>query len=78
VSYDEETVEPVTPALIPDTLTVTIIYDNIAIDDRLKTAWGFSALVEYQGQTLLFDTGCDGRMLIENKNVLGIDPGKKD
>jgi 7,8-dihydropterin-6-yl-methyl-4-(beta-D-ribofuranosyl)aminobenzene 5'-phosphate synthase len=76
LSIEEETVEPVTPA--PDPLTVTIVYDNIAFDDRLKTAWGFSALVEYQGHNLLFDTGGDGPTLIENMLELGIDPGKID
>lgn len=76
LGIEEETVEPVTPT--PDPLTVTIVYDNIAFDDRLKTDWGFSALVEYQGQNLLFDTGGDGPTLIENMLVLGIDPGKID
>jgi len=76
VGIEEEIVEPFTPT--SDPLTVTIVYDNIAFDDRLKTAWGFSALVEHQGQTLLFDTGGDGPTLIENMVVLGIDPGKID
>ncbi|MBN1453953.1 MAG: MBL fold metallo-hydrolase [Anaerolineales bacterium] len=59
-----------TPA---DVLKMTIAYDNNPFDPRLKTAWGFSALVEYRGQTLLFDTGGDGRILLENMHVLGID-----
>ena len=45
-----------------DVLKITIVYDNNAFDSRLKTAWGFSALVEYHEQTLLFDTGEDGQL----------------
>lgn len=56
-----------------DQLIITIVYDNNQYDPRLQTAWGFSALVEYYGQTLLFDTGGDGRILLENMRILGID-----
>ncbi len=71
---DEETAQPIKPFLNP--LTITIVYDNIPFDERLKPAWGFAALVEYQGHTLLFDTGGDGPVLMENMRVLGIDPGR--
>jgi len=59
-----------------DVLKITIVYDNNAFDPRLKTAWGFSALVEYRGQILLFDTGGDGRILLENMRALKIDPAR--
>lgn len=65
-----------TAMLPPDTLTITIVYDNNPYDKRLKTAWGFSALIEYQGQTLLFDTGGDGPTLLGNMRTLGIDPAR--
>jgi 7,8-dihydropterin-6-yl-methyl-4-(beta-D-ribofuranosyl)aminobenzene 5'-phosphate synthase len=55
-------------------LTITILYNNIEYDPSLKTAWGFSALVEREGQTLLFDTGGDGAILMENMSTLDIDP----
>jgi 7,8-dihydropterin-6-yl-methyl-4-(beta-D-ribofuranosyl)aminobenzene 5'-phosphate synthase len=58
----------------PESLTITIIYDNNIYDERLKSAWGFSALVEYRDHTLLFDTGGDGPSLMENMRILGIDP----
>jgi 7,8-dihydropterin-6-yl-methyl-4-(beta-D-ribofuranosyl)aminobenzene 5'-phosphate synthase len=57
-------------------LTITIVYDNNTYDERLKSAWGFSALVDYHDHTLLFDTGGDGRTLLENMRILGIDPTK--
>jgi 7,8-dihydropterin-6-yl-methyl-4-(beta-D-ribofuranosyl)aminobenzene 5'-phosphate synthase len=74
------------------TLTVTIVYDNNAYDPRpvlspsallridsvegLKTAWGFSCLIEYRGQVILFDTGGDSPTLLANMAKLGIDPSE--
>ena len=71
-------VERKTPTMkIPvDILRITIVYDNNPFNLRLETAWGFSALVEHRGQTLLFDTGGDGRILLENMRVLEIDPAR--
>jgi len=54
-------------------VTITIIYDNTEFDNRLSSAWGFSALVESHGHSLLFDTGGDGQILLENMRLLGID-----
>ena len=59
-----------------DGLKITVVYDNNSFDARLKRAWGLSAFVEYHGQTLLFDTGGDGRILLENMRMLGIDPAR--
>ena len=55
-------------------LKLTILYDNTAVDTRLKSDWGFAALVEYGGHTLLFDTGADGSMLLDNMRQLDVDP----
>jgi 7,8-dihydropterin-6-yl-methyl-4-(beta-D-ribofuranosyl)aminobenzene 5'-phosphate synthase len=59
-------------------LTITVIYDNNLSDRRLKSSWGFSALVEYRESSLLFDTGGDGQILMENMRILGIDPTQID
>jgi 7,8-dihydropterin-6-yl-methyl-4-(beta-D-ribofuranosyl)aminobenzene 5'-phosphate synthase len=55
-------------------LKITVLYDNNAYDARLKTEWGFAALVEYGGHTLLFDTGGDGPTLLDNMAQLDLDP----
>ena len=55
-------------------LIITVVYDNNAYDPRLKTEWGFAALVEYRGHTILFDTGGDGSTLLNNMNLMEIDP----
>jgi 7,8-dihydropterin-6-yl-methyl-4-(beta-D-ribofuranosyl)aminobenzene 5'-phosphate synthase len=63
-----------TPARTTLEPTITILYDNTAFDDRLSADWGFAALIELAGFTLLFDTGGDGTMLLENLQALGFDP----
>jgi 7,8-dihydropterin-6-yl-methyl-4-(beta-D-ribofuranosyl)aminobenzene 5'-phosphate synthase len=55
-------------------MTMTILYDNNPYDHRLKTAWGFSCLIKFEGKTILFDTGGDGRILLENMKILNKDP----
>jgi 7,8-dihydropterin-6-yl-methyl-4-(beta-D-ribofuranosyl)aminobenzene 5'-phosphate synthase len=55
-------------------MTMTILYDNNPYDHRLKTAWGFSCLIEFERNTILFDTGGDGRTLLENMKILNKDP----
>jgi 7,8-dihydropterin-6-yl-methyl-4-(beta-D-ribofuranosyl)aminobenzene 5'-phosphate synthase len=58
---------------INDHLIITVVYDNNAYDPRLKAKWGFAALIEYRGHTILFDTGGDGPTLMNNMELLGID-----
>jgi 7,8-dihydropterin-6-yl-methyl-4-(beta-D-ribofuranosyl)aminobenzene 5'-phosphate synthase len=72
----EEALKTLMP--VPEILTITIVYDNNVYDERLKSAWGFSALVAYRDHTLLFDTGADGPTLMENMRILGIDPTQID
>jgi len=58
---------------IPD-CRITVVFNNIRAADRLQTAWGFSCVVTGYGHTLLFDTGSDGRILLDNMRQLNIDP----
>jgi 7,8-dihydropterin-6-yl-methyl-4-(beta-D-ribofuranosyl)aminobenzene 5'-phosphate synthase len=53
---------------------VTIIYDNESCQPGLEAAWGFSCLVEANGQQLLFDTGGRGAILLQNMEALNLDP----
>ncbi|MGW8265292.1 MAG: MBL fold metallo-hydrolase [Longimicrobiales bacterium] len=54
--------------------TLTVLFDNFWTDDRLQTGWGFAALLETPEHTVLFDTGADGEVLLENMRLLGKDP----
>ncbi|MBN1434396.1 MBL fold metallo-hydrolase [Candidatus Fermentibacterales bacterium] len=60
-------------------LTITVIYDNVPLDESLVPDWGFSALIEPEGgPRILFDTGTSGEILLSNMRVLGIDPDSLD
>ncbi|WP_297524748.1 MBL fold metallo-hydrolase [Sulfurovum sp.] len=48
-----------------------ILFDNYKVCDECQSLWGFSAyLQEYK---LLFDTGSNGRVLLNNMQLLGVD-----
>ena len=55
-------------------VNITVIYDNNSFKDGLRTSWGFSCLITGIEKTILFDTGGDGPLLLENMTQLGIDP----
>ncbi len=56
-------------------MKVTIIYDNTVHEEGLEADWGFSCLVEAENTPkILFDTGSDGKILLENMEKLKIDP----
>jgi 7,8-dihydropterin-6-yl-methyl-4-(beta-D-ribofuranosyl)aminobenzene 5'-phosphate synthase len=55
-------------------MKITIIYDNETWQPGLEAAWGFSCLVEANGQRLLFDTGGKGAILLQNLKALNLDP----
>jgi 7,8-dihydropterin-6-yl-methyl-4-(beta-D-ribofuranosyl)aminobenzene 5'-phosphate synthase len=55
-------------------LRITIVYENTLYEPGLTAGWGFSALIEYEGHTLLFDTGADGQALLNNMASLHINP----
>ena len=72
LSPDDKSIEPDTE------VTITIVYDNNEYDNRLTTAWGFSCMVKLPEETILFDTGGDGIILLSNMAKLGIKPGEID
>ena len=55
-------------------LTITVVYDNNPYKEGLETAWGFSCLITGAEKTILFDTGGDGSILLNNMGKLTIDP----
>jgi 7,8-dihydropterin-6-yl-methyl-4-(beta-D-ribofuranosyl)aminobenzene 5'-phosphate synthase len=54
---------------------LTVIYDNeVYVEDiGLVPHWGLSCLIENEHGSVLFDTGGDGRILLHNASILGID-----
>jgi 7,8-dihydropterin-6-yl-methyl-4-(beta-D-ribofuranosyl)aminobenzene 5'-phosphate synthase len=51
-------------------VTITVLFDNYLHQDDLTALWGFSAYIELPGQTILFDTGSNGRVLLRNAKLL--------
>jgi 7,8-dihydropterin-6-yl-methyl-4-(beta-D-ribofuranosyl)aminobenzene 5'-phosphate synthase len=60
------------------TARVTIIYDAFGKPSELKRGWGYSALVEYGGRRILFDTGGNLDDFTRNANALGVDLTRLD
>lgn len=61
-----------------DTFEVTVLYDNMPMLPNLKTAWGFACLIRTAKETILFDTGSDGAVLLHNMAASGIQPDSID
>jgi 7,8-dihydropterin-6-yl-methyl-4-(beta-D-ribofuranosyl)aminobenzene 5'-phosphate synthase len=59
-------------------LSITVSYDNNPYKERLMTAWGFSCVIRGTDETILFDTGGDGSILLTNLKELGINPKEMD
>jgi 7,8-dihydropterin-6-yl-methyl-4-(beta-D-ribofuranosyl)aminobenzene 5'-phosphate synthase len=57
---------------------VTILYDAFGKSAAMTKAWGFSALVEFAGKRILFDTGGNAAILEDNVKALGVDLSKLD
>ncbi len=57
---------------------VTILYDAIGKSAGLKLGWGYSALVEYGGRRVLFDTGGRLNDFAANVTFLGADLSRLD
>ncbi|MEA3487252.1 MAG: MBL fold metallo-hydrolase [Thermodesulfobacteriota bacterium] len=55
-------------------MKITIVYDNETSRKDLIPDWGFACLVEAHGRTILFDTGSNGDILLDNMKSLNIDP----
>jgi len=53
-------------------LRITVVYNNVPYAPEMKTAWGFAAVIETGGETVLFDTGGDGQTLLANMERLGL------
>lgn len=53
---------------------ITIVYANDDTPGPLQSAWGFSCLIDSPDGHILFDTGGDGDILLQNMHALEINP----
>jgi 7,8-dihydropterin-6-yl-methyl-4-(beta-D-ribofuranosyl)aminobenzene 5'-phosphate synthase len=68
--------ESMTPA--PGKNWVTILYEAFGKPSNLKKDWGYSALIEYGGKRILFDTGNNSEFLKYNVETLKVDLRRLD
>jgi len=66
------------PAAAPSGATLTILFDNTSRQDGCAAGWGFSALVEGIGRTILFDAGAEEGIFRQNVDTLGADLARVD
>jgi len=57
---------------------ITILYDAFGKPSAMEKDWGFAALIEYDGQRILFDTGDNPDILANNAKAKGVDLSKLD
>lgn len=55
-------------------MIIQILYDDIGYDTTITPAYGFSCFIHYDNKNILFDTGTDGKILLENMKKCGISP----
>jgi len=61
-------------------MKVLIIYDNFLLnrEKNLRAAMGFSCFIRAYNKNILFDTGWDGDLLLQNMKILGINYSQID
>jgi 7,8-dihydropterin-6-yl-methyl-4-(beta-D-ribofuranosyl)aminobenzene 5'-phosphate synthase len=57
---------------------ITVLYDAFGDTPGMQKDWGYSALIEYAGKRILFDTGNNPDILAQNAKAKGIDLSKLD
>ena len=55
-------------------VSIVVVFDNRPYRKDLKASWGFACVVRGAEKTILFDTGGDGAILMDNMKKLKIDP----
>lgn len=53
-------------------IQITILYDNYTLSEGFRTGWGFSCIITGTDKCILFDTGANGDLLLENMDKLQI------
>ena len=53
-------------------IEITVLYDNYALTEGLRTDWGFACIIKGTEKNILFDTGANGAILLENMDKLPV------
>lgn len=65
-----------TASATPAKARITVLYDAFGKTLGMRQDWGYSALIEYAGKRILFDTGNNPDILQQNAKAKGIDLSK--
>ncbi len=57
-------------------LSLKVVFDNKSLKPALEPGWGFACVIYLPHKTILFDTGADGGILMENMQKMNVDPEK--
>ena len=52
---------------------LTVLYDAFGRASEMQKDWGYSALIEFGGRRILFDTGNDAVVFANNVKAKGVD-----
>lgn len=77
-SFEEERImESLEVEEVPlSAVRITVVYDNTSFLEGLRSDWGFSCVIEGLEKRILFDTGADGELLVDNITRLAGGPGE--
>jgi 7,8-dihydropterin-6-yl-methyl-4-(beta-D-ribofuranosyl)aminobenzene 5'-phosphate synthase len=53
-------------------IEITVLYDNYTLTEGLRTDWGFACIIKGTEKNILFDTGANGAILLENMDKLPV------
>jgi 7,8-dihydropterin-6-yl-methyl-4-(beta-D-ribofuranosyl)aminobenzene 5'-phosphate synthase len=72
--------QPVRPTapVDPAKAQITVLYDAFGASPGMQQDWGYSALIEYGGKRILFDTGNNGDILAQNAKAKSVDLSQLD
>ncbi len=56
-------------------ITVKVLYDNYTAEKGFTEDWGFSCLITGTEKSILFDTGANGDVLLQNMAKMNVGPG---
>lgn len=56
-------------------IQITILYDNYTLTEGCTPDWGFSCIIKGTEKCILFDTGTNGNLLLENMDKLEVSAG---
>ena len=59
-------------------MNITVVHDNNLFGREFETAWGFSCVITGLEKTILFDTGGDGSILLNNMKKSEVMPNSID